>query len=194
MLRTRLKILKMHSHQSPKKGVPSTENAQAPKFTRCGTQMIHNWHLPLELRFLLMALRSFCYGKKRECFPSAELLAKICGRKSRTIFRWAKQLEKIGYLKRRPSIPGNKKSPTIYTLLDVEEEIRLQKLADPKRSLVSPMSPKLVSPMSHEEDNVQREVRSTTTLSETPGNVIPMTAAQNPVIYPKPKRGQKKAE
>jgi len=129
------------------------------KFTKIPTETLRNWFIPLPCRFLLTVLQSYCYGDKRQCWPTAETLAKICGCKPRAIYRWAKQLEGFGLIERRPKDPNSKKSVTLYTLTYEKAERRLQKLADKKRVLVSVGTPLSVSVGTHKEDVLKEEAQ-----------------------------------
>lgn len=155
-------------------------------FVKVPRYLIRNWKISLLDRMFLMVLASYCW-KGRECWPSGQTIAQDMGVDVRTVWRCAKSCEKQGLIKRRPQIPGNKKSSTVYTLTFDNAAQREDKLADPGRSLVTPQSPILVTPESHEVEEVLKgsedESQTSVARESGPTNILPMPVQRRKVRY-----------
>jgi DNA-binding MarR family transcriptional regulator len=90
------------------------------------------------------------------------------------LYRYMKELVEANWIERRPKDPANLKSVTLYTLHDKDLEAHQQKLADPERLLVSPVTHTNVSPVAHEVDEPLREqeMDGSCEFIEDPPNVV----------------------
>jgi DNA-binding transcriptional regulator YhcF (GntR family) len=83
-----------------------------------------NPDISIGAKMLYIAIRSYCAPDADTAFPSSKTLAASLGINRETVFKYAQELERLGYLERAQQHSEGRFAHTLYTLHDTDPSSR----------------------------------------------------------------------